>query len=224
MRLMHVAALTAMLTLTAAAHEGHDSTFAPDQWHPQDWTAVRLIDQQDPPTFRQEDDAIAVGPFTAEQKKAYDDNALLMTDTGLADGQIDVTFSAGQSGAPGIFLAPVIEDGVITGGIGVFVARYTMAVWRITVDKENGKTNYEHLARLSDWTEPGEKHVLRCRWSKAGKTIALQVDDRSVLVFRNLPDALDGRVGIWGCHDVSRFYEMKVTTRPTLPWNASAPE
>lgn len=220
--------LIMIVTLGAQAHEGaHGTNFARGQWARDHWTAVRLIDQGavGREQFRQADDAVEVGPFTPEQKKVFNDNVMLMTDTGLSDGEVALTFSLGEGrgAAPGLFLPSRVEDGIVKEGVGIFVASYTMAIWRMSVDEEKGKTQYVSLARFANWTTPNDKHVLTVRWSKAGKRMAVQVDDSSVLVLQGLTDVVDGRVGIWGCHDVCRFYKMSVTTRPTLPWNAVAP-
>lgn len=217
-----------MMTTSVVAHDGpHATDFSRGKWASDHWTPVRVIDQGavGREQFRQADDALEVGPFTDEQKQVFNDNVMLMTDTGLADGEVALTFSMGEGrgAAPGLFLPSKVEDGIVKEGLGIFVASYTMAIWRISVDEEKGKTKYVSLARLADWTTPNDKHVITLRWSKAAKRIAVQVDDASVLVLRDLPDVLDGRVGIWGCHDVCRFYKMSVTTRPTLTWNAVAP-
>jgi len=207
-------------------------SFAEGKWDPSQWQVVRMVNQQEARTFTQNADSLGM-TMASYQKGDYGkerDNALLVTDTGTTEGQIEVTFRLGEgfnkTSSPGILLSPVIVDGVMERGIGVFVATYAMAVWLEDHDASKTRVTYAHLAHLSRWNDPEKKHVLRCRYSKKQKSIALQIDDSDVLVFQFVGHPKLGKVdlevnsliGIWGCHGVCEFYEMGITRGGSLPF------
>jgi len=216
----------ACLALLPALAGAEDRTinFAEGQWDAAQWTPLKLPMQAEMMTFTQRPDCLGNDAFTQEQIKAGLDNILLMTDTGTDEGQFEVLFHIGpeKGTAPGVFLSPVLDGDALVGGIAVFIADYTMAVWNVTTDAE-GVTQYEHLVRLARWQDPEADHIVRCRYSNRRKMIALQVDDSDVLILR-LPELeINSKVGIWGCHGTCDFYTMTIRDEGTLPWSGSPP-
>jgi len=200
-------------------------SFAEGKWDAAKWTPVRLPHHKEVKTFSQKPDCISVGPFSQEDKKGRLDNVLLMTDAGADEGQFEVAFTIGpeRGTAPGFLISPTVRDGVVDKALSVFVATYTMAVWRAETDPEKGETKYTHLARLNRWTKPGDKHVFRCRYSKAKKSFVLQVDDSDPLMLRDVGVDVNSLVGVWGCHGTCNFYEFRMNPKPDLPWSATDP-
>jgi len=171
----------------------------------------------------QKPDCLGTVGFTDEQKTAHQDNVLLMTDTGTTEGEIAVTFTIGpeRGTAPGLFLSPKVKDGVVRSAVCMFVADYTIAIWYATTDPKTNKTKYKHLVRLARGFKTGKKHVLRCRFSKRRKSIAVQIDDSDVIVLRDLE--INSRVGIWGCHGTCDYYQAVIRSGGTLPWTGKKP-
>lgn len=209
----------------AAAEDRFDGEdFARGKWDASRWTPVRLPHQERLRLFEQRDGSIGTGPFPAAVAQRQADNVLLIVDTGVTEGEFEVTFTIGpeHGTAPGIVLSPVLKEGVLDTAVGVFVASYTMAVWRCTTDEEANKTRYAHLARLNRWSEPGRKHVLRCRFDK--RSIALKLDDSDTLMLRDVGVPLNGRIGVWGCHGTCDFHSIRMIAQPTLQWAARPPD
>jgi hypothetical protein len=222
MRVLLAVCLIAAMALPALAQDAERTvSFAEGQWDADDWTPLKLPLHPEVQTFIQRPDCVGVDDFTAEEKKQHLDNVLLMTDAGTTEGEFEVVFGIGEGAAPGVFLSPTVEGDALTEGIAVFVADYTMAVWMVTTDPETQETEYEHLVRLARYQDPAEKHTLRARWSKARRTVALQVDDSSVVVLRFPDYDLNSKVGIWGCHARSDFYNMTILEGGTLPWKGT---
>ena len=213
----HVASAPGAATLYA--------DFAEGQWDTAQWTPMRLVNMTEPVAFRQEADAIAVGPFAAEDIKAGVDNALLVTDLGAGkQAEVSVTFTIGEErgAAPGVIIAPVVKDDVILSGTAVFVASRRLAVWDVSRYAEAGKVTYTHLAQMPRWSDPKEKHTLTVRFARNGN-VAVRLDDSDVIVLRKraVPNM---KVGLWGCHGTCRFYSVSKSVRGTLPWVAPVPE
>jgi hypothetical protein len=199
--------------------------FAKGKWDRSRWTTLRLAHQVKTLQFMQKADALGTEAFTKQQRKEKLDNVLMVTDTGMTEGQFEVTFIIGpeRGTAPGFLLAPVIKDGVLSKGICIFVASYTMAVWIVEVNEKTGKTEYRHLARLNRWTAPGVKHIFKCRYSKKRKSFAVKIDNSDTLMFRAVGCEINSKVGIWGCHGTCDYYDFKVIPKGTLPWAARKP-
>jgi len=201
-------------------------TFAEGKWDREKWTPLRLPEQQSARAFTQKPDCIGTTTFAKEEKKKHLDNVLLMTDSGTTEGEFAVTFRIGEERgtAPGFFLSPTCKDGVLETAIVVFVADYTMAVWRAETDPDAGKTKYVHLVRTATWQDPAVKHVLRCRYSKKRKSVALRLDQRDVLVLRFPDYEINSRIGIWGCHGTCDYYSVTMAEGGTLEWSGRPPE
>jgi len=219
-------AATAAWQPVAARADQRTVSFAEGQWDAEQWTPLRLPSYDTTPAFVQQPDCLRAGPFTREQVKAHLDNVLLMTDTGTDEGQFEVEFRIGpeHGTAPGVFLSPTLDGDALTGGIAVFVADYTMAVWRVGTDPDTLETGYEHLVRMNRYQDPAVRHVLRCRYSKARRSIALQIDDSDVIMLRLPEFEINPRIGIWGCHGTCDYYRVTMTTEGTLPWAAEPPD
>ena len=222
-----------------AEREGTDApisertvSFAKGKWDPTQWKVIRMVNQEEPRTFTQNADSLGM-TMDSYRDRDYSkerDNALLVTDTGTTEGEIEVTFRLGKgfnkTSSPGIVVSPVIVDGVMERGIGVFVATYAMAVWLEDHDEAKKRVTYDHMANLSRWNDPEKKHVLRCRYSKKQQSLALQIDDSDVLAFQYVGHPklskvdleLNSLIGIWGCHGVCEFYEVKFRQPGTLPF------
>jgi len=222
-----------------AEQEGADApkgervvSFAKGKWDKSKWKVVRMVNQEEPRTFTQNADSLGM---TMDSYKEGDynkerDNALLVTDTGTTEGEIEVTFRLGKgfnkTSSPGILVSPAIVDGVMERGIGVFVATYAMAVWLEDHDETKKRVTYDHMANLARWSDPEKKHVLRCRYSKKLRSLALQIDDSDILAFQYVghPELskvdleLNSLIGIWGCHGVCEFYEVKFRQPGSLPF------
>ncbi|MFW5867749.1 MAG: hypothetical protein ACOCX2_08040 [Armatimonadota bacterium] len=218
----------AVLVAPVMAQEDETRTicFAEGQWDADRWTPLKLPEHPELRQFIQRPESVGTTSFTPEEVKQHLDNVLLMTDTGLDEGQFEVQFGIGpeKGTAPGVFLSPTTDGDTLQTSIAVFVADYTMAVWRSTTNPETGKTDYEHLVRLARYQDPAERHTLRARWSRARRMMALQVDDSSVVILRLPEHEINSKVGIWGCHGTCDFYEMTITAEGTLPWSGTAPE
>ena len=226
-RVLLAACLIAVTTLPVLAQDAARTiNFAEGRWNADEWRPLKLPLHPEVQTFVQRENSIGTNAFTDEQKKQHLDNVLLMTDTGYDEGEFEVVFSIGEDAeaAPGVFLSPTVDGDSLTDGIAVFAADYTMAVWMVSTDPETQETEYEHLVRLARWQAPGERHTLRARWSKARRSVALQLDDSSVLVLRFPEYDLNSEVGVWGCHGTGDFYEMTIRDGGTLAWKGTAPE
>lgn len=228
----HIRALAALVLMvsvasTVALAEGTARTisFAQGQWEPAQWVPLRLPLHPEVQTFTQRPDCIGTNSFTPEQIKQHLDNVLLMTDSGTVEGQFEVVFRIGpeKGTAPGVFLSPTWEGDALLGGLAVFVADYTMAVWRVYTDPQTRETKYEHLVRVNRYREPGVQHVLRCRYSNARKSVALQVDDSDVIMLRFPDMEINSYIGIWGCHGTCDFFSVTMMEGGTLPWSATPP-
>ncbi len=201
-------------------------SFAEGQWNPEQWTPLRLPLHPELQTFIQRPKSLGTTSFTEEQKRQHLDNVLMMTDTGTEEGEFEVVFRIGPEDgtAPGVFLSPTWTGDALETGIAVFVADYTMAVWLVGTDPQTRETQYKHLVRLARWQAPGVNHVLRCRYSSARSTVALQVDDSDVVVLRFPDHQINSYVGIWGCHGTCDFYTMTIRRDGTLPWSGAPPQ
>lgn len=204
--------------------------FAKGRWDATAWSAVSVGPQTRPIPLVQREDSLGTNSFAPEQIKNGLDNALLMTDTKLKGGQIELTFAIGpdRGAAPGFVISPTVKDGALQSGLAVFVADYTMAVWWAHLDPQTGKMAYDPLARLNHWSAPGVKHVVRCRvipQGDSGFDVALQVDDSDVMMVsrRDMDHPFDSRFAIWGCHGTCDFYSVSFNERGTLPLRASKP-
>ena len=209
-------------------------SFAKGKWNPQDFRPVRMANQETPREFTQSADFIGVTKESF-RKDDYDkerDNAVILTDTGTTEGEIEVAFRLGKGfngySAPGILISPVVKDDVVEKAIAVFVGDYAVAVWPVESDREKKLVTYAHLAQLARRTDPERRHVLRCRWSKEQKSVAIQVDDSDVMAFQFIGNKtlskvdmeLNSQVCLVGCHGVCEFYEMKIRNGGTLPFIA----
>lgn len=210
-------------------------SFSKGKWDQSKWFPVRQPNQQKPRLFLYHADSIGttLESFEKDDYNQEKDNAILVTDTGLTEGQIELTFKAGAGfrkgsySCPGIAISPVIVDGIAIKMIGVFVASYGVVPWMYTAGTQKQPCRYIAMAAICRSIDMTKKHLLRCRFSKKRKAIALQIDDSDVLVFKYLGNPKIGRfnlevnskIGIWGCHGVCDFYEMKILTEPTLPFD-----
>lgn len=224
-KLWQLGGLLCALALPLGAATGEVS-FARGQWDTNRWTALRLPHQKSLREFVQREASLGTQAFTAAEIKAQLDNVLLMTDTGTAEGEFAVTFAlaADHGTAPGIFLAPTVKEGVLDAAIAVFVASYTMAVWTAQADPATGATQYKHLVRVNRWTEPNQKHVLRCRYSKSRNSVVLRLDQGDPVLLRDVGLTPNALIGIWGCHGPCDFFSISFPPKPTLEWSASAPQ
>ncbi len=211
---------------TPAHAEERTISFAEGQWDAAAWTPLRLPMQTQVRTFVQRPDCVGTDSFTEEDIGQGLDNVLLVTDSGLDEGEFEVVFRIGpeRGAAPGVFLSPTLAGQELEAGIAVFVADYTMAVWLVGTDPETRATQYDHLVRLARWQDPSAQHVLRCRYSKARGMVALQVDDSDVVVLRFPDYELNSQMGIWGCHGTCDFYRVTIRPEGTLPWSGAPAE
>ncbi|MCC7300994.1 MAG: hypothetical protein IT583_07940 [Verrucomicrobia bacterium] len=198
-------------------------SFATAKWNPDQWTPIRLPHQKTLRTFIQRDESLGTEKFPADEIKAHLDNVLLMADTGTGEGEFEVVFSLSEEKgtAPGIFLSPVLKDGVLDTSLAIFVASYTMAVWSTEIDPVAGETKYKHLVRMNRWNEPNRKHVLRCRYSKSRSAVLIRLDQADTIMIKDIP--VNSRIGIWGCHGPCDFYSVSFIQNPVLEWAASDP-
>ncbi|MFW5866991.1 MAG: hypothetical protein ACOCX2_04185 [Armatimonadota bacterium] len=200
--------------------------FEEGRWDAEEWTPLRLPLHPEVQTFIQRPESIGTDSFTQEEKRQHLDNVILMTDTGLDEGEFEVEFAIGpeKGTAPGMLLSPTWTGDALETGIAVFVADYTMAIWLVSTNPETRETEYEHLVRISRWQDPDERHVLRCRWSKRRQMVAFQVDDSDVLVLRFPDHEINSRIGVWGCHGTCDYYNLTIREDGALPWSGTAPE
>ncbi len=225
--LLSILAVTVSVLPVIAQDEGARTIcFAQGEWDAAEWTPLRLPLHPEVQQFIQRPESVGTDTFTREEIKRHLDNVLMMTDSGLQEGQFEVEFGIGpeKGTAPGILLSPTTEGDTLQTGIAVFVADYTMAVWRVTTHPETRETEYEHLVRLARYQAPDQRHSLRARWSKRSRRVALQVDDSSVVVLRLPEHEINSKIGIWGCHGTCDFYEMTVRETGRLPWKGTASE
>ncbi|HPA19348.1 MAG TPA: hypothetical protein PLU30_16495 [Verrucomicrobiae bacterium] len=229
--LLSLCLLTAWLPVFAVARQGvpptgdFGITFARDQWDRSAWAPLRLPHQSEPLNFTQRDSSIGTGPFTEEERKKKLDNVILMLETHREEGEVRVVFSLSeeQGAAPGVFLAPAVTGNVLDRALVIFVASYTMAVWRAETDPATGETTYAHLVRVNRWNQPNQRHTLRCRFSKPRNSAVIQLDASDPLLFKDLGLDFNSRVGIWGCHGTCDFYEVNLESTPRLEWSTSKP-
>jgi len=191
--------------------------FAKGKWDASQWQPVRVPPQETPIALEQFEDSIGTTDFTEEQVKQQLDNAVLVHDTGLRDGEMTVTFTLGEKRgtAPGFLISPEIQDGVLVSGTAVFVTHGYYVAWDVATDREAKRTRYTHMGQIARWTAPNTTHVIRLRFNRRGH-LAVQVNDSDVMVFRNR--RINGKVGVWGCHGPCRFYSLKLVPGGTLPW------
>jgi len=219
-----VAMVCASCALAAAPDK--TVTFAEEKWDASKWTPVRLPSHEKVGAFIQRADSVGTHSFTKEEKKKHLDNVILMTDSETTEGEFEVEFRIGpeKGTAPGVLLSPTWQDDALHTGIAVFVADYTMAAWLFRTNAETGKTEYTHLVRLARWQDPAVKHVLRCRYSKKRKSVALQVDESDTVLLRFPNHAINSYIGIWGCHGTCDYYRITMRQGGTLEWSGKAPE
>ena len=201
-------------------------TFAEGDWDASKWTLLRLPSHESTATFTQRPDCIGTNSFTKEEKTKHLDNVILMTDSGSTEGELEVVFRIGKErgAAPGVVLSPTYRDGVLYTGIAVFVADYTMAAWRFETDAQTRETKYAHLVRIARWQDPAVKHVLRCRYSKKRRSMALRIDQSDTVVLRFPDHEINSRIGIWGCHGTCDYYSIAMRHGGTLEWSGRAPQ
>lgn len=230
--------LTAAVSVLGACRSSADAggtviRFASGQWDPAQWTAVRQPNQDRSRTFTQFEHSIGVAreSFEPGDYSAERDNAILVFDTGLDEAQVEVTLQAGpgfnRSSTPGIVVAPHVVDGVMEQGIGVFVAPYGFVAWSYAPGDTRRPVRVQFAGQLNAAFDLDRKHVLRCRFSKSRRAVALQVDDSDVLVLKfighptlgTIDLELNSKVGLWGCHGDCRFFEFKVLECPTLSFD-----
>ncbi|NQU10243.1 hypothetical protein HQ590_05605 [bacterium] len=218
----------------AAAPAERTISFARGKWDAREWRPVRMMNQDTPRELTQNDEFIGVtkDSFRKDDYSTERDNAVLLTDTLTAEGEIEVTFRSGEGlgqggySAPGLLISPVVADGIVEKAIGIFVGDYATAVWLVESDKASNRVSYAHLGQLARTTDPVNRHVLRCRFSKKQGSIAVQVDDSDVLVFQFIGNKhlskvdlqLNSQVCLVGCHGVCEFYAMKIRQGGTLPF------
>lgn len=201
------------------------ANFARNQWDATRWIPVRLPHQPAARTFVQREASLGTEEFTPDEIQHQQDNVLLMIDTQVDEGEFEVVFSLSETKgtAPGLFLSPVVKDGVVEKAFTLFVASYTMAFWRAETDPQTGKTRYPPLARLNSWQEPNRQHVLRCRFSKAQNAFLIRLDQGDTIMFKEVGVEVNSRIGIWGCHGPCDFYQVRMIAQPELEWSASKP-
>jgi hypothetical protein len=206
--------------------------FVPGGWDPAAWTPVRMVNQTSIFPLMQLANGIGTttNTFTGEDYRQERDNALLVYDTGLSNAEVVVTFSLGPGfrgfSSPGIGISPRIRDGVFESGLAVFVATYAMVVWYEYADESGTRMRVAHVAQLARYTDPARPHVLRFRYSLPERNLAIRLDDSDVLAFSFVGDArlsfipqpLNSKVALWGCHGAATFHEMRVTPGGTLPF------
>jgi hypothetical protein len=216
--------------------------FSEGKWDKSLWTDLRVLPvkaQAAAPekinSFSQEKNCVAA-EFTKEHLSAGDDNTLMIMDTGKNTGEIALEFEAdgGSGTAPGICVFPSYSgDKTLERCIAIFTASYTVAVWDMEIDQAGRVSKYKHLARLARWSDPSQRHTLRCRFSKAD--FAVSIDGSDPMVFRVQPwvpapkepskDDIqpNGKIGVWGCHGKCKFYSLKVLERPEMPTAGKKP-
>lgn len=196
--------------------------FVPQGWNPDQWTPVRTPNQERAVDLLQKTDSVGttVESFDKTDYHKQKDNALLLYDTGKPEGEVVLTFGLGpgfnKHSSPGICLSPVVKEGVLQSGIGVFVGTYAVVAWYAYADGDT--INYIQLGQLARWTDPALRHTLRCRFSKKQRSIGIKLDDSDTLVFKFIGNQklsyinheINSSVALWGCHGVTDFYEMKV--------------
>ena len=207
----------------AAAADEMLASFARSQWDASKWAAVRLPHMKEARAFVQRDESLGTEAFTPEEIKGESDHVLLLTDTKVVEGEFEVVFSLSEAKgtAPGLFLSPVVKDGVVEKAFTLFVASYTMAFWRAETDPQTGRTSYPPLARLNCWQEPNQKHVLRCRFSKARNAFLVRLDQGDTIMLKDVGVEVNSLIGIWGCHGPCDFHQIRMVSKPELEWSAT---
>lgn len=196
--------------------------FVPGGWNSNEWTAIRLANQEHAVPLVQK--AALIGTTTntfdkTDYSKEHD-NALLLYDTGTTKREIEITLGLGAGfqghSTPGVCLSPVVKDGVFQNGIVVFASTSAVVVWHQYA--EGDRMRCRRLGKLVRRTNPSAKHTLRCRFSKKEKSIGIRLDDSDIVVFRfvgdkrlsNIDPEFNSSVVFWGCHGACDFLEMKV--------------
>jgi hypothetical protein len=212
---------------------GRVISFAEGKWDRGEWTVLRQPNQKEPRSFAQNRDSIgmAMAGYKPDDYGNETDNAILAIDTGMTEGQVEITLKAGEgfnkSSTPGIVICPQIVNGVMEKGIDVFIAPYGFAGWMYTPGDAARPLRYTFVGQLGRTLAPDQTHVLRCRYSKKRKALALQVDESDIFVVKFVghptlgvfPLEMNSTFGIWGCHGVCQFYQMKILPEGTLPFD-----
>ena len=187
--------------------------FARASWNTSAWSPVRLPHQDAPVTFLQKDTCLATGPFSSAETKAKTDNAVLIADTGLTEGTFEATFTIGskKGTAPGFAVSPVCEDGVLVSAVAIFVASYTIAIWKADIDAEKGETTYRHLARLNRTFPTETPLTFRCRYSAKRNAVWIKAGDSDEIHLRDIDHTFNSRIGIWGCHGPCEYYNLTIS-------------
>ena len=79
------------------------------------------------------------------------------------------------------------------------------------------------MARLNCWHEPNQKHVLRCRFSKAQNAFLVRLDRGDTIMLKDVGVEVNSLIGIWGCHGPCDFYQIRMIPKPELEWSATKP-
>jgi len=207
-------------------------------WDNSKWTAVRMANQPEAKKFLQLDGAIGttMATFNRADYAAETDNAILLYDLGSPEAEFSITFTLGKGfggySCPGLCISPKVKDGMVESCVSVFVADYTMAIWRHTTESDGKTVRYKHMVQLGRWTDPAKPHTLRCRISRKNGSVALKLDDADPLVlcfignkqYGLVDHEVNSLVGLWGCHGECAFREMTIYAEPTLQFAAKAPE
>lgn len=236
----NLAAIVAVCLLSVAGSRADDTnwqvrtiSFAAGKWDRTEWKEVRQLNQDEPRHFTQNADSLGMTMENYRKTDYHDetDNAILTIDTGLTEGQVEITFKSGEGfnkgATPGIAISPYIVDGVAVKMMGFFVAEWGFAGWYYTPGGDGRPLRYKAVAQQCHASPLNQKHVLRCRYSRKRKAVAIQIDDSDVMVvtFIGHPTLgsfdldINSTVGIWGCHGECEFYEMKILKEPTLPFD-----
>ncbi|MEO8826684.1 MAG: hypothetical protein ABI443_12670 [Chthoniobacterales bacterium] len=204
-------------------------SFAKGKWDSAQWLSLRLPNQEHAVPLVQNPSSLGTtdATFTETDYGKERDNALLQYDMGTSEGQIELTFSLGKGfnhySSPGICLFPKVKDGTFETGIAAFVSSYGMDLWYEY--GEGSVMKYRNIGQLARWTTPFEKHILRCHFSKAKRSIALQVDNSDIVVFlfvgdprlSFIPQEINSLIALWGCHGVCDFYSLKIIDAQKTP-------
>ncbi len=219
---------------TPAKAEDITIDFSEGKWDKSKWTPIRVlpirpVEKLTDFEFIQQQDCISFD-CSLEDKKRTDDNCVLVYDTGRNDAEFEVVFESGN-GDPGILISPEFsDDGVLLRGYGVFVADHTIAAWYVEADPAKKTSTYYHLVRASRWQPKFQKHKIVCRYDKTG--FAIKVNDSDTFVIHPKWEIgqtsvkgfkVNSKIGIWGCHGLSKFYSVTIRERGTLLFNAVDP-
>ena len=163
------------------------------------------------PRFKQEENCI-VNARNPEMNDGFDYTTIMTKDKYGVGTKLHVTCSFEKYGAPLITLTDTLErdkDGELSYGVCHEVVLWEKGINVWNLFEENGVIKWYKLLAAEFPLEAGIKQEMYIELGE--KTIKVVVRDKMVVLrIENLPEEV--YIGITGCENINRFYNVKIDT------------